>query len=390
MKTLIKIFISMVCGAAVFALCTLVNIWCGTSAACRAEMFVYLFLAFYGLIIFVVVLILQLNKVKMKFIIGVTLFSIVIYSIVPLVNRIKSEYDWYISKKESEVENPWKTTDQETLLARLQAGENIDKTNKKGQTLLHYAADIGDLDLMKFAIENGADVNKKDEKGYPAARYAVYTNWTLLEYLADNGADLTKIEIYSEPLIVYAAQNADAEVISMLLKYGANVHAVDLSGRTPLFRVKTLEVAQVLMDAGADVNFKSNDDLFFTPIFQFRYGSDDLEILKMLIEAGADIEVRNEYGNTPLLAAAEIDYAREAALILINSGANIHVKNKMNDTPLLLAAAATTPYSNNIELLKTLVERGADKTAIGSKGKTAYQIALDNGLKAEEIEFLKP
>ena len=400
----------MVCGVAVFALCALVCIWDGPSGSRgMEEMFQYLLIAFLGLATFVVVLVLQLNKARKAIIIGVTLCPIVLYSSFILVNYIEKQYDEYIFWKQFEVVNPWGTKKREKLLARLQAGEHIDKTNEKGQTLLHYAADIGDLNLMKFAVENGADVNKKDEEGRPAAYYALRTtyyyevrnNWTpLLDYLADNGANLAEVEIYDEPLIYFATQTAGAEALSMLINRGVSVNTADVSGKTPLFVVKTAEMAKILIDAGADVNYNSNHDVSPTPVFEFLEESLDVlressDILKLLIEAGADLEVRNsEHGDTPLLVAIRYGYHR-AALILIDAGANINAKNNGNETPLLRAAHRhySAAYSNaveELEWLKTLIELGADKSATNKEGKTAYDIIFEKGFKEKEIEFLKP
>ena len=392
MKTLIKILISIGCGIAVYALCALVYIWYGAHGGSRGmeDLFQYLVMAFLGLVTFVVVLVLQLYKVRMRIIIGITLFPIVLYSTVTLVKYIDKQISINAYLKQYKVENPWGTKSRKTLLMRLQAGENIDKTNEKGQTLLHYAADIGDLNLMKFAIENGADINKTDEEGCPAAYYAVRKSWTLLEYLADNGADLSKVEVWREPLTFYAIDHPDADAakLSMLIKHGVSVHAVDESGRTALFVVKTAEMAQVLIDAGADVNAKSNDKYKPTPLFAYldrgTFGSRyefDLEMIKLLIDAGADLEARRDDGGTPLLAAM---YHRKAAMFLIDAGADIHVRNNDGDTPLFRAARL-----RDTELLKALVKQGVDKNMMDSKGRTAYKIALENGLEEKEIEFLK-
>jgi ankyrin repeat protein len=329
---------------------------------------------------------------------GASFKAITVVSLIPCVllsaRILPGYYERYSSLKYREklntpIVNPWETTDREALLAGLQAGKKIDRTNKLGQTLLHYAVYTNDFELLKFAVENGADVNKKDNIvgrniGYTAAFYIFYLNtngWKLLDYLAENGADLT-FTIDLQPLIIYAAQHGCSEELSVLIKHGADVNTLDYVPLTPLYYVTTAEKAQILIDAGADVNFASTNQYQPTPVF---YHLDDSkqEVLKRLIEAGADIEMRNIYGNTPLLQA--VSYKREAAtIILLNSGADIHVKNNENDNLLLLAAR----NCSDTKLLKMLVERGADKNAIGKEGKTAYDIALGRGMR--DIEFLKP
>ena len=64
MKTLIKILISLGCGVAFFALCAVLFVWSDLAVGDLTDLFTFALLAFFGLVIFVVVLILQLNKVK--------------------------------------------------------------------------------------------------------------------------------------------------------------------------------------------------------------------------------------------------------------------------------------------------------------------------------------
>jgi hypothetical protein len=386
--------ISIICGIAAVLICASLRDFVPSRVtdpigSGLALGFHYLLSILVGAATFAIVLVLQLKGAEIKTIIWVSLIPVVLFSAVVLEGYFHRKYDYYAFNKRLEkanepMVNPWEGVEKEALLAKLKAGKNIDKTNKKGQTLLHYAAENNDLDLMKFAVENGADINKKDKRGITAAYYA---DWTLREYLADNGFDLTTIEINGKPLIFHAG----AKELSMLIKHGASPNTLYL-GSTPLFSVSTTEEAQILIDAGADINFKWSDNKSLsTPIFKYRHGG-DLEILKLLIGAGADIEMRNGNGDTPLLFAA--GYAREAALILLDSGANINVKNNENDTPLLLAARACGSAGNNpdkeLEWLKLLVERGADKSAIGSIGKTSYDIVLEKYFEPQDIEFLKP
>lgn len=402
MKMTNIILISIGCGFAVFLIYRILSrfVLLNSDAAGNGmtEAF-YIFLALLaGIVTGIVVFVLLKNGAGLKTIIVVSLIPVVLFTVhIVLIHYRDYAFQNYLEKVNA-MDNPFKTTNKEALVAQLRAGENIDKTNEKGQTLLHYAAYNADLELMKFAVENGADVNKKDEKGFTAASYIRpdgrelltedFDPWPLFTYLSENGAVLTDFKKRNEndsPLIFYAAQYAGHEEISMLLKQGANVNT-SWYGKTPLFTVwnsQKVEKAQVLIDAGADVNFKSDDDFSPTPVFEY-LDDRDLDILKLLIKAGADIEVRNKYGNTPLLVATSRQSAHQAAVILLNSGANIHVKNNENDTPLLLAAR----NCGDIKLLKMLVERGADINATGSKGKTAYDIALDRGVR--NIAFLKP
>ena len=55
----------------------------------------------------------------------------------------------------------------QTLLPMIADGQNVNVTTEetKGNTALHYACATGDVELVKWLIDNGADVNAKTEAG---------------------------------------------------------------------------------------------------------------------------------------------------------------------------------------------------------------------------------
>ena len=47
----------------------------------------------------------------------------------------------------------------------VEKGADVNATNKDGRTVLHSAADSGQLDVVKWLVEKGADVNATDKDG---------------------------------------------------------------------------------------------------------------------------------------------------------------------------------------------------------------------------------
>ena len=117
----------------------------------------------------------------------------------------------------------------------------------------------GSISEINQAIQNGAKVNAKDDKG-----------WT--------------------PLML-ACENADSnenskEVIELLIAKGADVNATDNDGWTPLMfaceneEAKAKEVIELLIAKGADVNATDNDGL--TPLMhaiRFKTSEKVIELL---------------------------------------------------------------------------------------------------------------
>lgn len=95
-------------------------------------------------------------------------------------------------------------------------------------------------------------------------------------------------------------------------------------------------------------------------------------ILELLIKAGAPVNVRNQYGRTPLFVAVN---RRNPALVerLLQAGADINVKDKLGgDTPFL---SSIGKRKVDQEMMRLLARRGADVTAIDDYGRSALGIA---------------
>ena len=61
--------------------------------------------------------------------------------------------------------------------------------------------------------------------------------------------------------LFYACKAANLEVIYELHKHGSNInHRSDVTGKTPLFRARTEEVVDLLLNYGADISIKAKDD----------------------------------------------------------------------------------------------------------------------------------
>jgi len=92
------------------------------------------------------------------------------------------------------------------------------------------------------------------------------------------------------------------------------------------------------------------------------------EAAKILIDAGADLNYKNIDGSTALHTAAAFGKT-EAAKILINAGADLNEKNNLGSTALHTAA-----FLCHVEIVEALLEKGADKTIKNKDGKTVFEI----------------
>ncbi len=77
-------------------------------------------------------------------------------------------------------------------------------------------------------------------------------NWTLVkELIVEQGADLQSKDNYGRTVLHYAAWNESLDTVKWLVEKGADVNAKTNNGRTVLFWISNNEVKQWLREHGA-------------------------------------------------------------------------------------------------------------------------------------------
>lgn len=131
---------------------------------------------------------------------------------------------------------------------------------------LHWAVMLRDVNRVRASLDQGANVNAKDEdkSGYTALMSAAMNGLTdVAKVLLDKGADVNIKDNYGGTALEYAALFGNADIVKLLLEKGANVNEKYSNGRTILDEVNKLigedksnkekyeEVVRILKDAGA-------------------------------------------------------------------------------------------------------------------------------------------
>lgn len=130
------------------------------------------------------------------------------------------------------------------------------------RTPLHYAAINGQLDVARWLIELGADVDAESSRQY-------------------NGHGFKPLH--------EAAWKDRVLVARLLLDAGAEVNAPG-NGFAPLHLADSVEMARLLLSRGADVNVKLWHD-GRTPLHSAAIDG-NLELVKLFIESGADVNAK--------------------------------------------------------------------------------------------------
>ena len=134
----------------------------------------------------------------------------------------------------------------------LAAGAYRNLRNGDGATALMLAAHAGELDLVKVLIGTGADVNATDERGWSALTKAAYNPdldrgfAEVAQTLIDAGADVEAPIAYGIRPLMLAAGYGETAVVEVLLKAGADVLARNEGGLTALMMVKQKHYVDVI------------------------------------------------------------------------------------------------------------------------------------------------
>ena len=272
--------------------------------------------------------------------------------------------------------------DVETARVLLAAGARVDDRGSDGAHPLAYAVIVGQSAFAHFLLEQGADANGavdgvtalhaaagpvatwlkawNRKHGARAGRLALDERLPLVNALLARGADpnarMTASDVTEQGFVRNGAYDTFATGTG------------DVAGATPLW------VAAYATNPGPG---------------RMRNGwsthSSTGDVLRRLLAAGAQPEIRSNDGTTPMMAAAGCGrwghwtntprasrqpMAEEAIGLLIAAGVDVNAANEGDFTALHCAA-----FSGLNELVRLLVERGADIDARDWRGRTAYRLA---------------
>jgi curved DNA-binding protein CbpA len=142
--------------------------------------------------------------------------------------------DWYMGK------------DQGTALLLRDTYKDINRLNNvfktkpdfnisyDGNTPLMFAIEHSTPDVIHRILDNGANVNTSNNKGYTPLMFAIQHSMTIIDRLLDSGANVNTSNNRGGTPLMYAIEHSTPEIIHILLDNGANVNVENNAGNTPL------------------------------------------------------------------------------------------------------------------------------------------------------------
>ncbi len=301
------------------------------------------------------------------------------------------------------------------LVGRL-AAAGASLSGPDGEPMLHRAARLGDADVTRALLEAGAELNAPAEGGETALAVAASNGWLdVVRILLDAGADPDVKDADGQSAIVLAAEDGFREIVELLAPRVKGRQARQATRALDEFEAEQgprvfdplakrlweaasdgkAAMVRKLLALGVAADATEPDEVdedepggAVTPLMLATQGG-HLDVMQLLIEAGADVNHRGG-GDTPLVRALSpmfMDRSLQDPVVrlLVRCGADVNQPDADGNPPLIRALCDGSGDPAGLRLLLAL---GADANATGEDGETALAIA-ERGEDAEMLEILR-
>ncbi len=216
------------------------------------------------------------------------------------------------------------------LAALLDAGLDPNSKTAGGTTVLMMAAP--DAAKVRLLVMRGADVKARTSAGYDALTIAASFRGTAnsIRNLIEAGADAEPPEgiRVRRPPIALASMTGDLENVKLLLAHGAEAGR----GLADAVTFGYTDVVRALIQAGANADIAESTGI---SLLHWAVITGRPAVIADLVKAGAEINGADDFGFTPLMYAATIDFGNaESVKELLKTGADRSVRNYDGRTAL--------------------------------------------------------
>ena len=265
----------------------------------------------------------------------------------------------------------------------LAAGIDRDHVNRIGYQAIHEAVWLGKdtaayATTLRALIAGGAELDRPSgTEGSTPLQMARTRGYERLEKVLErvtSAGDVAR----PDTALLRAAAEGDSDAAALALRAGADLEARDGQGRTALLLAVTgdhLATARLLVALGASPD--ALDDRHDTP-WLVTGVTGSVEMLEVLLPANPDMTIRNRFGGISVIPASErghVDYVRR----VVETEIDVNHVNDLGWTALLEAVILGDGGPDHQEIVRILLDAGADASIPDKNGVTALQHARRSG-----------
>ncbi|CAG9861786.1 unnamed protein product [Phyllotreta striolata] len=254
----------------------------------------------------------------------------------------------------------------------------FDLHDMHGQAALHVAARLGQAQVVKVLLENGANADQADVDGWTPLRAAAWGGHTeVVELLVQHGCALDSVDAEHRTALRAAAWSGHEEIVKILLRRGADANSTDHEGRTALIAAAYMghsDIVEHLLNAGADVDHADADGRTALSVAALcAPRAPGASVVATLLERSATVDHRDKEGMTPLLVAS-FEGHKEVCELLLENEADVDHCDHGGRSPLWAAASM-----GHAPVVALLLFWGCCIDSMDSEGRTVLSVAAAQG-----------
>lgn len=233
------------------------------------------------------------------------------------------------------------------------------------------AARNGDAATVRALLERQAPAEAAQPDGATALHWAAHRdNLEIADVLIRAGADVNAENELGVPPLSLACSNGSAAMVKKLLAHGADANHALPTGVSPLMTCARTGNADALESLLAHgARVNHRETVRGQTALMWAVAERHAGVAAALIDAGADVRARSHGEFTPLLFAARQGDV-DSARLLLDSGVDVNEAGGDGSAALLVATESRHPA-----MVRFLIDAGADVDAIGT-GRTALHAAV--------------
>lgn len=157
------------------------------------------------------------------------------------------------SKNEKGLFTAIQNNDIESAKKSIEKGVNINSKDEFGFTPISQSIKMQNLELTKYFLSKNADVNITLISEQTCLMLSVYTNKIeFVSLVLPNTKDINAKNSVGETALEEAIGTDNKEIVELLISKGADVNNMDTQNRTPLSRIRSEVMMNLLLSKGAN------------------------------------------------------------------------------------------------------------------------------------------